>query len=676
MKLWIIGNGFDLHHGLKTSYDDYKAFLCHRHRCKNEGKCCKLQSSEVLEAVCGNCCKCETNIYCPVRKFNELPRAGSVGNLWRNLEEACAIDLHRLMDRVKGEWHCGDCCSEDTASTALLNDELGFAKAFTGHEFYEWLRTVEEPLPMKNQKRLNVDEGDWFITFNYTTTLQRVYGVSDERICYVHGCLGSVDEELKKAPQEEGGISKNDIAHKYLIFGSPDITDGSVKIAVDYYKTLQKTSDEDADLLLDRLTELTRCLQKDVSDGLARIKQLVIKHCKNKPTLTEIVVAGHSLGKNDMPYLDYLAESFRYVKWCFLFYNCNDLKKALRFCEQHGLHGYYVPWDTADMDCVSCPADHRIPYIKDGDKKMETSIFNCPKCGKPIKVECPHCGATITTPQRPETTSAKADASGEVASAFLSYVKRMTKREFWTLKRSIIVGTSIVLLISIAGVVFLAGGDDDSSDSSHIWTASSAAETSDQGRDEQARDLAEECITTGKTTARSYNRVVYFFDEDEGFGVLSATDNPGDYAGSRMCFPTKESQDWWYATVVTSAEKLKNWILVSQKNKVRSVCKEITTILTVPSRRRWPRTGEWESPPLVIQGVTFTGIVYASNNRFDHYEVSLIAECAGYFRREIFNAVGTIEEIDREMRNFLAFVNPVSLEAIHKKQSSERSMFR
>lgn len=27
MKLYIIGNGFDLHHGLPTSYGDYKRFL-------------------------------------------------------------------------------------------------------------------------------------------------------------------------------------------------------------------------------------------------------------------------------------------------------------------------------------------------------------------------------------------------------------------------------------------------------------------------------------------------------------------------------------------------------------------------------------------------------------------------------------------------------------------------
>ena len=593
MKLWIIGNGFDLHHGLKTSYSDYKAFLCHRHRCENEGKCRKLQSSEVPEAVCGNCCKCETNIDCPVKKFNELPRARSVGNLWRDLEEACAINLHRLMDRVKGKWYCGDGSSEVDSIKALLDKELGFAKAFTGHEFYEWLCTVEEPLPTKNQKRLNVDEEDWFITFNYTTTLQRVYGVSGARICYVHGCLGSVDEELKKAPREEGDISKNDIAHKCLIFGSPDITGGSVKIAVDYYKTLQKTSRELAKALLGRLTELTHYLQKDVSDGLARIKNLVIKHCKDKPTLTEIVVAGHSLGKNDMPYFDYLAESFRYVKWCFLFYNLEDFEKALRFCEQHGLHGYYAPWDTADMDCVSCPADHRLPYIKDGDTKMGTSIFNCLKCGKPIKVECPHCTAAITTPQCPETTSAKADASEAVAldllSYFLSYVKRMMRREFWTKKHSLIAGLGVLLLFFAVGVVLLLCGNDASSKEKGIQRkkqteAKELPLTTHQKeafhRAEIEPELEKACVSGDVLTYVEYNGVIYALDKNDNFIVRSLNNepdnwtNPDGYWLSEMRFFEGRREEWWQS-VRKCADTLKYWIRVSQENRIKYVRKEI-----------------------------------------------------------------------------------------------------
>lgn len=367
MKLWIIGNGFDLHHGLKTSYDDYKAFLCHRHRCEDTGRWCKSRSPKLSKTVCGSCCKSATNADCPVRKFNELPRTRSMGDLWRDLEEACAIDLNRLMDRVKGKWIGGSGRPEDSAAIALLDGELGFAKAFTGHEFHKWLRTIERSLSLAKkrqkfiQKWLVFDKGDLFVTFNYTTTLQHVYGISKDRICYVHGCLKNVKANLQKINKAFRNAVENRVVHAAIRFGSPELTDELAKTAIDYYKTLQKTSDEQAKALSDHLTQLSHFLRKDVSVGLASIKELVTKHCKDRSSLTEVVVAGHSLGKNDKPYFDYLAESFRYVKWRFLFYSREDLENALRFCEQHGLRGYYVPWDTADMDCVSCPADCRIP---------------------------------------------------------------------------------------------------------------------------------------------------------------------------------------------------------------------------------------------------------------------------------------------------------------------------
>ena len=77
MRLWIIGNGFDLYHGLKTKYSDYKAYLCQHHTCKKE--CGRVPIKNLPQEVCRNCCKknCENGCRdrgCPVRKFNDLPR--------------------------------------------------------------------------------------------------------------------------------------------------------------------------------------------------------------------------------------------------------------------------------------------------------------------------------------------------------------------------------------------------------------------------------------------------------------------------------------------------------------------------------------------------------------------------------------------------------------------------
>ena len=50
MRLWIIGNGFDLFHGLHTRYLDYKAYLCQKNPCICECANC-VKRPEVLPRV-------------------------------------------------------------------------------------------------------------------------------------------------------------------------------------------------------------------------------------------------------------------------------------------------------------------------------------------------------------------------------------------------------------------------------------------------------------------------------------------------------------------------------------------------------------------------------------------------------------------------------------------------
>ena len=105
MKLWIIGNGFDLYHGLKTRYADYKAFLCRRHACRLV-KEWRAAWPQKYDEVCENGCAFGRRD-CPVKKFNALPRLQEPKeDLWRDLEEACDFDLKALMYTFKGRLPC------------------------------------------------------------------------------------------------------------------------------------------------------------------------------------------------------------------------------------------------------------------------------------------------------------------------------------------------------------------------------------------------------------------------------------------------------------------------------------------------------------------------------------------------------------------------------------------
>ena len=126
MRLWIIGNGFDLYHGLKTSYLDYKAYVCQHRTCKSKNR--EIPPESLPREVCRNCC---TDRFkkrdCPVQKFNTLPRTELKENLWRDLEEACSVDLDALLDHLDG--------LDRNADIMLLHRDLDFAEVFTGDDF-------------------------------------------------------------------------------------------------------------------------------------------------------------------------------------------------------------------------------------------------------------------------------------------------------------------------------------------------------------------------------------------------------------------------------------------------------------------------------------------------------------------------------------------------------------
>ena len=350
MRLWIIGNGFDLYHGLKTSYADYKAFLCQRNTCKLEHN--RIKPEQLPREVCRNCCKDKDTIEnsnCPVRKFNSLPRKNMRKDLWRDVEEACSFNLDEFLTRINGwPWDTIE-SNGKSAQNPLLHDGLDFAKLFTGTDFIDWLREAKNDLSeTKNSDALRhaIHQDDLFLTFNYTDT-PKLYGIPDEHIFYVHGSIGQVENALIKEKKLDRRLKESGIVRSFLAFGSPDLTDKAVNAAVDRYATEKQLCEENTDQLRHTFSSLARHLTKDVQSRLKPLKTFVNEHSGDFLSLEEVIVAGHSLGKIDRPYFNYLTKRFRCAKWRFLFYSSEDMERAVNFCVKHKLDGGCVPWNCA-----------------------------------------------------------------------------------------------------------------------------------------------------------------------------------------------------------------------------------------------------------------------------------------------------------------------------------------
>lgn len=354
MRLWIVGNGFDLFHGLHTRYQDYKAYLCQKSSCTCQCKKCMKKADSLPREVCCDCCKRENvKSKCPVRKFYDLPRGEMKEDLWRDLEESCSIDLDALLLGLK-EWIKIRGDSKKSGAEALACGDSDFAALFMGSSLYDWFKDVETRELFKkgpNDQVLDIDvEKDVFLTFNYTSTLQKIYKPKGQ-LLHIHGQLKDADSACEKVVEGGPPFKSGRAIHSCLAFGSPDMTKGALNAAIKRFRKSQEMRIDEVRKLRRCLTELIKLLNKDVEGRVKSVKKFIRENCRDAFGLDEVVVAGHSLGRIDAPYFDFLADYFCDVKWRFLFYSESDLKTAFEFCKNYKLNGYYMPWDMARKSC-------------------------------------------------------------------------------------------------------------------------------------------------------------------------------------------------------------------------------------------------------------------------------------------------------------------------------------
>ena len=205
------------------------------------------------------------------------------------------------------------------------------------------------------------------------------------------------------------------------------------------------------------------------------------------------------------------------------------------------------------------------------------------------------------------------------------------------------------------------------------------------------KSFAEMCKANSDAASVIYNSVTYTVlenaDGDDNFVVLSHGLPSSMYAYSFVIFPTSDSRDQWYESVVECTEKLKSWIRISADKKIEHVTKEIPISEDVFAyanrithgrgqadlmRRAVRESYEHEVDTHLVK---FLGTINAKDT-FNRYRVSIGMTCGDSFNSRIFFKYGTIEEIDNELATFLTFVNPKALENARETQAKKEDLFR
>lgn len=149
MKLYVIGNGFDLAHNLKTKYTDYRDFIK-----------TKLRTNYKWDTI--------LNFYPENYEF------------WSDIEyNVCKIDKE-LFSFLKNSYRFG-----------FLDDLFRYVY----ESFHSFILGVESKVCI-TKPYFTLDTNSIFLTFNYTTTLETVYKVSKRNIIHIHNDIGGGALEL------------------------------------------------------------------------------------------------------------------------------------------------------------------------------------------------------------------------------------------------------------------------------------------------------------------------------------------------------------------------------------------------------------------------------------------------------------------------------------------------
>lgn len=284
MNLFIIGNGFDVAHGLRTSYIDFRKFL-------------DDTDWEYL-----------VNLEKPYGFVPESNQEWVEKHLWREFESnLSAINEDEIVDgcmSIEMGLEGGDIGIEDTLNE-YWEDQYGYISKLNDY-IKTWVEQIEIE-KIKKTSKIKRNSNDVFFSFNYTLLLEKLYKIDSSQIVHIHG---SIDEE-------------NDI--------SPVIGHGNTEII----NTVKAKADEATENFWEKDTSIYNALANYYKRTLKDVNYYVNVHnhfFKQLKPVEQVFVIGHSFGDVDLPYFKKVLENVNEnTIWNVYYYDVSD---ALVFKEK------------------------------------------------------------------------------------------------------------------------------------------------------------------------------------------------------------------------------------------------------------------------------------------------------------------------------------------------------
>ncbi|MDR3697744.1 bacteriophage abortive infection AbiH family protein [Mucilaginibacter sp.] len=274
-ELYIVGNGFDIYHGLKTSYADFYDFV-------NENY---------------NDLKSDLDSY--------FSFSDDKNNLWKDFEndlktfgyEGFFNDYNHI-DILSDTFKQSECYGVEDEITPRAEELVQMIR----DAFRDWIENIDyPPLSEIKPKKVRFVKESLFINFNYTNTLEELYGISLDNILYMHNRASDLQD---------------------LIFGHGETQE---------VKPKGDELDENGDSTRTMLTEAEDAARSPFyalyknTDEVLESHQPFFNRLRN---IKKITVLGHSLGKVDKLYFEHITKLFPSASWKISYHCEKEIMKS------------------------------------------------------------------------------------------------------------------------------------------------------------------------------------------------------------------------------------------------------------------------------------------------------------------------------------------------------------
>ena len=190
IKLFVIGNGFDIDHDLECQFRCFKCYLK-----RTYPEIIKYDKLKCVPLPCTGIAPDGEEISDPSTDAQILYRLIEdikMNSDWSSFEEDLGnIEYERLVDRSNYDNEDDDAIFHQVRNNSDLARE--YFKSFDDFPrlFSDWIESIDTSwVRPKSKYKAVFSNDDLFLTFNYTDLLENTYGIPTERICHIHGKMG------------------------------------------------------------------------------------------------------------------------------------------------------------------------------------------------------------------------------------------------------------------------------------------------------------------------------------------------------------------------------------------------------------------------------------------------------------------------------------------------------